>query len=126
MPHDFTEEINAAFAAFESERAKLVALPPVRFGSGPYYSPAVQVGQSVECERFGLVRITGWSEGPLPWPQCQRSRYPSLILFADLERAVKCESVQAVALAWGVWQPMVSKWREVLGVKRMNAGTKTR
>lgn len=126
MPHDFTNEINAAFAAFESERAKLVALPPIRFESGPYYSPPVQIGDWVECARFGSVRIIGWSEGPLPWPQCRRSSSPSMVLFADLERAVKCESVQAVALAWGVWGPMVSVWRRVLKVKRMNAGTYAR
>lgn len=126
MPHDFTDEINAAFAAFESERAKLVELPPIRFRCGPYFSPPVRVGQRVECARFGLVRIIGWSDGPLPWPQCRRSSQPSMILFADLELAVKCESVQSVALAWGVWGAMVSKWRQVLGVARMNAGTKTR
>lgn len=126
MPHDFSREISAAFAAFELERAKLVTLPPIRFEGGPYFPPRVQVGDEVECARFGLVRIIGWSEGPLPWPQCRRSSSPSMILFADLERAVKCESVQAVALAWGVWQPMVSKWREVLGVGRMNAGTEAR
>ena len=126
MPHDFTAEINAAFAAFESERAKLVELPPIRFECGPYFSPPVRIGQTVECARFGSVRIIGWSDGPLPWPQCRRSSNPSMILFADLERAVKCESVQAVALAWGTWGPTVSAWRKALGVKRMNAGTYAR
>lgn len=126
MPHDFSKEISAAFAAFEAGREKLVALPPIRFEQGPYFAPRVRVGQRVECARFGLVRIVGWSEGPLPWPQCRRSSSPSMILFADLERAVRCESAQSVALAWGVWSPTVSIWRKVLDVTRMNAGTEAR
>ena len=126
MPHDFSNEINAAFAAFEERRAKSVDLPPMRFEFGPYFPPRVAVGDEIECARFGLVRMTGWSDGPLPWPQCRRSSQPSMILFADLERAVKVESANAVAAAWGVWPPQVSKWRQVLGVERSNPGTVAR
>lgn len=126
MTHDFSEEVNAAFAAFEEKRVKVVALPPVRFEFGPYFPPSVQIGDEVECAHYGLVRIVGWSEGPLPWPQCHINGPRSLILFEDLARAVAIESRLAVALAWGVSGVSVSKWRNSLEVERANAGAVAR
>ena len=126
MPHDFTTEINAAFAAFEESREKLIALPALCFVNGPYFAPPVKIGDEVECAHYGLVRVVGWSEGPLPWPQCHIQGPRSLILFEDLARAVAVESCRAVALAWGVSRFSVHKWRKSLGVERANAGTSAR
>ena len=126
MSHDYTPEIEAAFAAFELKRTKRVELPPLRFECGPYFPPQVEIGDEIECARFGLVRMIGWSEGPLPWPQCRLSSSPSMILFADLERALKVECLQAIAVAWGTWAPTVSAWRKALGVGRTTRGTSAR
>ena len=126
MPHDFTKEINAAFAGFEESREKLVALPPICFVNGPYHAPPVEIGDEVECARYGLVKVVGWSAGPLPWPQCHINGPRSLILFEDLARAVIVESRLAIALAWGVSGHSVSKWRSSLDVERANKGAVAR
>ena len=48
---------------------------------------------------------------------------PSLIVCGELVRAVKQESVAAVAHHWGVCETTVWKWRIALGVGRMTEGT---
>ena len=126
MPHDYSREISAAFAAHEATRAKVVDLPPLTFEAGPYFPPHVQVGAEVECAYYGLVRVTGWSQGPLPWPQCHISGPHSMILFEDLARAVAGESALAVAVAWGVSRDRVTKWRQCLDVGRNNEGSQAR
>ena len=126
MPHDYTPEIEAAFAAFELKRIKRVELPPLRFECGPYFPPQVEIGDEIECALYATVRVVGWSQGPLPWPQCHISGPRSLILFGDLERAVRVESARAVSIAWGVSEFSVHKWRRALEVARVNAGSKAR
>lgn len=126
MPHDYTPEINAAFAAYEETRAKVLDLRLVRFEGGPYYPPAVQIGDWVECARFGSVRIVDWSDGPLPWPRCHLSGTKSLILFEDLERAVQIESRLAIRLAWGAGSFCVTQWRKLAGIHRFNQGDRAR
>lgn len=126
MPHDFPREVEAACAAYEVTRAGKVALSPPCFEFGPYAAPAVAVGQWAECARYGAVRVVGWSDGPLSWPQCHINGPASLILFADLARAVEVESARVVALAWGVSRHSVWKWRCVLKVQRANAGAAAR
>ena len=126
MPHDFSVEVQAAFAAYAPKRKGTIVLPPPRFLRGPYFPPSVEIGQTVECARFDLVRVVGWSQGPIRWPQCQVSGRRSLILFEDLRRAVEEESATAVALAWGVCKLTVSIWRQTLDVESINAGTAAR
>ena len=126
MPHDYTAEINAAFAAYEATRAKVVDLPLVRFEAGPYFPPFVQIGDMVECARYGTVRVASWSAAPLPWPQCQIRGGTPLILFEHLARAVRVESRIAVELAWGVSDSTVTKWRKCLGVEHNNRGSRAR
>jgi len=46
-----------------------------------------------------------------------------LIVFGDLERAIRTESALAVAHWWGVTDTTVTNWRCSLGVERYNAGT---
>ena len=126
MQRDHSVEIEAAFAAHEAKRAGRVVLSPPRFESGPYLSPLVRIGDEVLCAHYGQVVVVGWSEGPLLWPLCHISGPRSLILFADLERAVMVESAQSVAIAWGVSRVSVHKWRQTLEVERVNAGTTAR
>ena len=128
MQHDFSKEIRAAWVAYALEHKGTIALPPPCFEFGPYFSPHVEIGDQVECARFDLVRVIGWSNGPLRWPLCRvrRGGRASLILFADLARAVEVESATAVALAWGVCTMTVTCWRQSLDVKSINAGTSAR
>ena len=126
MPHDYTPEIEAAFAAYEATRTKVLDLPLVRFENGPYYPPAVRVGDWVECARFGPVRIVDWSDGPLPWPRCHLTGTKTLILFEDLARAVQVESALAVKLAWGAGGFCVGQWRKIYGIHRYSAGDRAR
>lgn len=126
MPTDHSAEINAAFARYEAEREARVNLPSLRFAGGPYFAPRVKRGDIVECARLGEMRVIGWSEGPLPWPKGTRGGPPSLILFADLERAVRIESSVAITLAWGVSRQTAHEWRAALDVERITRGTMNR
>jgi len=47
----------------------------------------------------------------------------SLVVYGDLESAIRTESVLAVAHWWGVTDTTVTNWRRSLGVERYNAGT---
>ncbi len=128
MPHDFSDEIQVAFDRYEAERDARVELPPLRFVGGPYFPARVKKGDILQCARLGEMRVVGWSDGPLPWPKGVRGRGgpPSLILFADLEKAVRVESAVAVALAWGVSRNSVRDWRAALGVGPITQGTAAR
>jgi len=39
-----------------------------RLHFGPYRTPRFRIGQRVEDERRGTVRIVGLSDGPIAWP----------------------------------------------------------
>lgn len=62
----------------------------------------------------------------MPWPQCHIRGRRSLILFEDLARAVKVESLLAIKIAWGVSRFSINKWRKLLEVERVNQGTAAR
>lgn len=65
-----------------------------RLQFGPYEPPRVLGDQQLFCELRGRLRVSRtWSDGPIPWPR--RYRTNSIILCADLVRAVKLESVEA-------------------------------
>ena len=90
-----------------------------RLFSGPYKAPPFKVGQVVRCSIQGPVTIGGVSKGKIPWPRVRRS----LVVYGDLESAIRTESALAVAHWWGVTDTTVTNWRRSLGVERYNAGT---
>jgi len=93
-----------------------------RLHFGPYQTPRFRLGQRVEDERRGLVRIVGLSDGPIAWPIGQTHRAKSLVLYRGLARAVPRESAAAVMHWWGVGPAAVNKWRRALNVPRWNEG----
>jgi hypothetical protein len=66
------------------------------------------------------VIVTGWSDGPIPWPRCRalgtRGGGSGLLLDEVLARAVRNESVAAICHHWKVHSGVVWRWRKALGV----------
>jgi hypothetical protein len=82
------------------------------------------MGQVVECTARGPVTIVGITSGKIAWPIGKTKRARSLVLFGDLEQAVKNEAAQAICHWWGVGVNAVNKWRHALGIAGItNAGT---
>jgi hypothetical protein len=67
---------------------------------GPYRTPRCRVGQRVRCLARGAVTVHALTDAPIPWPVGKRGRALSLVLCGDLARAVRRESVVAVAHWW--------------------------
>jgi hypothetical protein len=93
---------------------------------GPYKTPRFRYGQTATCLMRGKVKITGLTDATIPWPTCQPQATQSIILFGALARAVRRESNQAVARAWGVSGQTVTKWRKALGVDKTEGTTALR
>jgi hypothetical protein len=85
---------------------------------GPYPTPRCRVGRRVRCLARGTVTVHALTDAPIPWPVGKRGRALSLVLCGDLARAVRRESVLAVAHWWGINRQAVWKWRKALGVSR--------
>jgi hypothetical protein len=95
-----------------------------RFLGGPYSAPACRVGRKLYCRwRRRWVKVDGLTDAPVMWPFTQRCGPRSLILCGDLVRAVRDESVAAVAAHWGVARETVWRWRQALGVPEYTRGT---
>jgi transposase-like protein len=92
---------------------------------GPYHLPRVKIGQRVECEYAGTVRIVAISDAPQQWPLGVVRGHRIPVLYRDLVRAVRTEAAIDVAEAWGVSPGLVSKWRKALRVKS-TTGTRQR
>src|SRR5262245_17876842 len=102
----------------ESERVRLLF--------GPYAMPALRLGQTVMDEaRDRDVVIWRISDARIPWPigKPKGGRAVSLVVFDALADAVRNESNEAVCHWWGITGQTVSKWRKVLGVGQVTAGT---
>src|SRR5262245_31738084 len=84
-------------------------LAALRFG--PYLTPVVAPGVVVECEVRGLVTVVGLADSPLPWPIGERDGQQQPIVFKSLARAIRQESPEAVAAAWGLDLATVRSWR---------------
>jgi hypothetical protein len=87
------------------------------------------VGDRADCLfKDCLVVVTGWTDAPIPWPRALpvgRMGHPSLLVKAELARAVRNESAEAARHWWGVSGGVVHRWRRALGVTRTNnAGTR--
>lgn len=97
---------------------------------GPYEAPPFKLRSKVRCAIRGRVLIEGETDAPIRWPIA--TQYPHgmgrsiLIVFEGLEKAIRTESVKAVAYHWGVSTDTVRKWRRALKVKRMTPGTRSR
>jgi hypothetical protein len=68
--------------------------------------------------------VDGLTDAPIMWPFTQKAGPRSLILCGDLVRAVRDESVAAVAAHWGVARETVWRWRRALGVSQYTRGTR--
>ncbi len=95
--------------------------------SGPYRTPRFRLGKVVEDEWRGDVTIVGVSNGRIAWPVGQTKRAKSLVVYGGLSKAIRRESVQAVAYWFGVTPQTVTKWRNKLGIAGENLkGTRKR
>lgn len=97
--------------------------PPLLFG--PYLPPRHRKGSWITDEIHGLVQVNGWTEGPLSWPTRKRpgGGPRSIAVTADLVRALRAESVVAVAHWFGVSTKKVTELRRALDVPRNTPGT---
>lgn len=100
---------------------------------GPYRSVRAKVGVPIADRIRGEVTPDGITEGhrstadgvPLAWPYTTGPGGSiTLVVCADMERAVRIESVQAVAQIWGVHRKTAYRWRRALGVGRATPGTR--
>jgi len=89
---------------------------------GPYRAPLFRIGQRVEDERRGLVRIVGVTAGRISWPIGQQGRSKAIVLFKGLARAARREAAAAVMHWWGVGPATVNKWRRAVGAPRWTDG----
>jgi hypothetical protein len=108
---------------------RFISMPQVdhfKLRFGPYKTPRFRYGQTATCLMRGKVKITGLTDAPIPWPTCQPRSTQAIILFGALARAVRRESNQAVARAWGVSGQTVTKWRKALGVDKTEGTTALR
>jgi hypothetical protein len=89
---------------------------------GPYGTPKCKVGDFVSCAVRGLSEIGKFSDHPIPWP-VSAGKSGALIIFGDLEKAIRCESEIAVMGHFGLGRSTVVKYRRLLETPRFNEGT---
>jgi hypothetical protein len=83
---------------------------------GPYKTPRFGYGKKVQDEWRGEVKIVGLSSGRIPWPMGQAGANKSLVVYRGLAKAIRRESIVAVAYWWGVTTQTVTKWRRKLEI----------
>src|SRR5207237_1150437 len=69
---------------------------------GPYLPPRCKVGRLLRCALRGMVKVTGISDAPIPWPQTSSETGGGrrfLIGCGSLVPAIRRESNQPVAQA---------------------------
>jgi hypothetical protein len=100
-------------------------MPAPALIAGPYRPPRIKMGQLLYDFEYGDLRICGISDSPIQWPlgRTSNGRRAMPIVYGDLVKAVRIESVLAVMHHWGVSRTTVLKWRKLLGVPRFNPGT---
>jgi hypothetical protein len=88
-----------------------------RLAHGPYEMPRCQIGDRLVCKVKGEVVVGGFHRaGETSWPYIRQRGMHQLVFCGDLERAVRQESVAAVAHWLGISGQPVRRWREALGV----------
>ncbi len=90
---------------------------------GTYRAPACRAGDWLDDEIDGRIEVGGWTDGRIPWPRRKKRGRASLILTAELARAVRVESVEAICYWWGVGATKVWMWRQALGVPMLSPGS---
>src|SRR5258708_6505743 len=84
---------------------------------GPYITPPLRIGDSLEDERFGLVSVSGYTSGRIPWPTVGR-RYTrgqrAIVLCSPLTEALELESITGICHWWGVSRPTVARWKRTV------------
>jgi hypothetical protein len=93
--------------------------------AGPYQPPRCRVGRELYDIIRGDLMVTSISDAPIAWP-CGKTHQvarPLPVMTAELVRAVRTESVEAIVYHWGVSRWTVRRWRHALGVPRFNPGT---
>lgn len=81
---------------------------------GNYRTPRFHFGQVVIDDVRGEVEIVGLSDAPISWPVGKRGSAKALVVYGGLSQAIRTESNQAVAHAWGVTPQTITKWRKAL------------
>jgi hypothetical protein len=78
----------------------------VKLLHGPYRAPRLHVGDRATCHyRDCLVVVTAWTDAPISWPRALPvggMGHPSILVNAELARAVRHESAAAIRYWWGV------------------------
>jgi len=100
--------------------------PADKFVFGKYKTPKVSLGEMIPCMlRDCDVKVVGLSDSRIQWPLGQRpgKGAKTLIIYGDLEKAIRRESLRAVCYWFGVTPQTVTVWRRALGVPRCNEGT---
>jgi hypothetical protein len=92
---------------------------------GTYRMPQFRIGAKVTCQVRGELRIVGMTDAGMPWPLGTVGRATkSLVVYRDLARAIRRESVSAICHWLGAHPVTVWKWRKALGVPEWNHGTR--
>jgi hypothetical protein len=94
---------------------------------GPYHAPALSVGDRAAClYRDCAVIVTSWPDAPISWPRCKRMTgkgHPSLLVDAELLRAIRTEGAATVGYWWGASSSVVHDWRTAFCVGLDSPGT---
>jgi hypothetical protein len=96
---------------------------------GPYSPPRVRRGDVLFCEIRGAVKLSGWTEGPIPWPWThvrgagRGGGGRAIILCGDLARAVRGEAVVAIFHQWVVSTTGAGRVRTLTGSWNWDCGS---
>jgi hypothetical protein len=94
---------------------------------GPYKAPKCRIGDKLYCEvRKRHFEVRAMSTAPVPWPQTQASEHGrlSIIVTANLVKALRVESTTALSHLLGVTYGTLARWRRILGIRRWNEGAR--
>lgn len=85
--------------------------------------PVVKRGDWLVDERYGLVKVGGWSDAPLSWPYRKKTGTRSLILCGKLAKDVRTKSEIYICYAYGVGSVTLTWTFQIAPDCRVGAGT---